>query len=260
MLEELYELYNRRRFVHPDPLEYLYRYEDVRDREVVGLIASALAYGRVAQILLSIGSVLDAMGPPVQFLRERSPRMIHRAFDGFKHRWTTGPQLAALLVGIKHAIERHGSLETCFAAGLRDNEETLEPALTRFVYALHAGTRNGSRTLLPDPARGSACKRLHLFLRWMVRHDDVDPGGWNAVPRTKLIIPLDTHMHRIAVGLGLTARKQANARTAYEVTAAFRRINPDDPVKYDFALTRVGIRNEMDVAALVRGDGVWRAA
>jgi uncharacterized protein (TIGR02757 family) len=101
---------------------------------------------------------------------------------------------------------------------------------------------------LADPARGSACKRLHLFLRWMVRRDEVDPGGWESVARSKLVVPLDAHMYALARRLGLTGRGQADGRTALEVTAAFRAINAADPVKYDFALTRVGIRTEMDAA------------
>lgn len=98
--------------------------------------------------------------------------------------------------------------------------------------------------LLPDPAQGSACKRLHLYLRWMVRNDAVDPGCWRHVAPNVLVVPLDTHMHRIARALGLTRRKQADARAAAEITAAFRTIAPTDPVRYDFALTRLGIRRD----------------
>ncbi len=101
--------------------------------------------------------------------------------------------------------------------------------------------------LLCHPAAGSACKRLNLYLRWMVRRDDVDPGGWTGVSPARLVIPLDVHMHRIGRGLGLTQSRYANLRTALEITAAFRRIAPDDPVRYDFALTRLGIRSDTDL-------------
>jgi len=252
MLEELHELYNRRRFVHPDPLEFLYEYDDVRDREIVALVASSLAYGRVAQILRSVRDVLDRIGAPAAFVGERPDEEIRPALRGFRHRWTTGDDVAALLVAVKRAVEAHGSLEACFVAGLSEDDETIMPALTRFTAALTAGHGEAKIDLLPDPARGSACKRLHLFLRWMVRRDEVDPGGWDRVPKAKLVVPLDTHMHAIARGLGLTARGQADGRTALEVTAAFRRLNPQDPVKYDFALTRVGIRTEMDAAGFLK--------
>jgi uncharacterized protein (TIGR02757 family) len=251
MLEELYALYNRPQFIHPDPLEFLYDYGDVRDREIVGLVASALAYGRVAQILRSVRAVLDRIGSPAAFVAERSPAQIRRELTGFKHRWTTGRDVARLLVGAKRAIDRYGSLEACFLAGLEDDHDTVLPALSRFVGVLTSAGRATASALLPDPARGSACKRLHLFLRWMVRRDEVDPGGWHAVPPAKLVVPLDAHMHTIARALRFTRRRQADRRTALEVTAAFRRINAADPVKYDFALTRVGIRTEMDVRALV---------
>ena len=102
-------------------------------------------------------------------------------------------------------------------------------------------------SLLPLPDRGSACKRLNLFMRWMVRQDAVDPGGWSGVPLSKLIIPLDTHMHRISRAMGLTSRRQADMGTAMEVTRAFQKFAPDDPLRYDFVLTRLGIRKDMDV-------------
>ena len=251
MLEELYELYNRRQFVHPDPLESLYGYEAVRDREIVGLVASSLAYGRVVQIVRNVRAVLDRIGPPAAFVAERSAGRIRRALAGFKHRWTTGEDVARLLIGVKRAIEEYGSLEACFLAGLAGDDETVLPALSRFVGVLTSAGRRTRNGLLPDPARGSACKRLHLYLRWMVRQDEVDPGGWSRVPPSKLVVPLDAHMHTIARGLGFTQRRQPNLRAALEVTAAFRQINPDDPAKYDFALTRVGIRTEMNVRALV---------
>jgi uncharacterized protein (TIGR02757 family) len=101
---------------------------------------------------------------------------------------------------------------------------------------------------VPSPVGGSACKRLNLFLRWMVRQDGVDPGGWDNVPQSKLIVPVDTHMHRICLRLGLTTRKQANMATALEITEGFRALAPDDPVRYDFSLTRLGIRRDADLA------------
>ena len=248
-LEALYERYNRRELIHPDPLEFLYRYDDPLDREVVGLVASSLAYGRVRQILASVGKVLDPMGPsPRRFILDHCPEELRRDYRDFKHRFTSGEQLAALLAGIRGVLLRHGSLEACFHVGSRraeGNSGAVLSGLTHLVERIagEGGLENGSM-LLPPPARGSACKRLNLFLRWMVRRDDVDPGGWSAIPPAALIVPLDTHMHRISLQLGITARKQADLRTALEVTERFRSIAPDDPVRYDFALTRLGILPE----------------
>jgi uncharacterized protein (TIGR02757 family) len=242
-LDQVYAVYNRPEFIHPDPLEFVHRYHAPLDREIVGMVASALAYGRVHQILRSVAEVLRRMGDsPSHFVREHSPAIIHKTFQGFRHRFTGGDQVAALLCGIKGLIHRHGSLHACFTAKCQPHDETIVPGLTAFVRELGEEARDEMTMLLPSPMKGSACKRLNLFLRWMVRSDDVDPGGWNEVGARRLVIPLDTHMHRIGLEARLTRRKQADLQTALEVTRAFRRIAPEDPVRYDFALTRLGIR------------------
>jgi len=247
-LESLYSLYNRRCYVHPDPLEFLYDFHDPVDIEVVGFIAASLAYGNVKQILRSVSLVLSKMGPsPSAFLLGSPFHGIATAFADFKHRFTAGEDLARLLWGMRRTIERHGSLQKCFMSRLRRDDGTLIPALSAFVEDIFP---EGCDFLIPAPGKGSACKRLNLFLRWMVRRDDVDPGGWDGVPPSKLVVPLDTHMHRIAMTLGLTRRKQADLRTAIEITEAFREVSPRDPVRYDFVLTRFGIRKDLDQAAL----------
>ncbi len=242
----LYRQYHRRELVHPDPLEFLYNYENVADREIVGLIASSLAYGNVRQILKSVSSALDRMGTPYRFVTGSSRKSLVEAFRDFKHRFTTGEELATMLVGVKRVLESHGSLQSCFVDGLASEHETIIPTLSAFVRELSAVFDGRPRSLLPSPDRGSACKRLNLFLRWMVRRDEVDPGGWDDVPASKLIVPLDVHMHRISLQLGLTARKQADLKAACEITAAFRALEPDDPVRYDFCLTRLGIRSDLN--------------
>jgi uncharacterized protein (TIGR02757 family) len=247
-LEALYSTYNRRCYVHPDPLEVLYNFHDPLDVEVVGVIASSLAYGNVKQILRSVSLVLDKMGPcPSAFLLNAPFNRIAGTFADFKHRFTTGQDLARLLWGMRLVIEKHGSLQKCFMSRLHRDDCTIIPALSAFVGDIFPG---GCDFLIPTPGRGSACKRLNLFLRWMVRRDDVDPGGWDGVPASKLLVPLDTHMHRIAMTLGLTKRNQADLRTAIEITEAFRKLSPGDPVRYDFVLTRFGIRKDFDDAAL----------
>lgn len=241
-LEELYRKYNRRRFVHPDPLEFLYNYEDLYDREIVGLIASSLAYGRVEQILKSVSAVLERMQDPSNFLKSSSPETFRSVFKDFKHRFTSGENLANLLFGAKLVIEKYGSLYACFRTKLNDEDSTILPALRSFMLELSIMNNCMSNTLVPSPLKGSACKRMNLFLRWMVRKDNVDPGGWDEVPASKLIVPLDTHLYRICHTLNLSKRKQADMKTAFEITQAFRTFAPEDPVKYDFALTRIGMR------------------
>ena len=252
VLDGLYARYNRRETAGPDPVLFLYRYEDVRDREMAGFIASALAYGRVAQIMKNVALILDRMGRhPAHFLARSSRKKLHRVCAGFKHRFTTGEELAETLCGVNRAARRWGSLEACFLDGLNDGDETVLPALSPFVRELACGANARASTLLADPSAGSACKRLNLFLRWMVRNDAVDPGGWHNVSPSKLIVPLDTHMHRIGRALGFTTRRQADMRTALEITAAFRKIAPNDPVRYDFSLTRLGIRGDGNLNALL---------
>ncbi|MBW1775404.1 MAG: TIGR02757 family protein [Deltaproteobacteria bacterium] len=247
-LEAFYRSCNCREYVHPDPLEFLYPYSDPGDRELVGLIASSLAYGRVAQILKSVSTVLEPMGPsPCAFLRRSTPDALKSLYRTFKHRFSTGEELVALLLGTRDALDEYGSLEECFLAGLGRQDDTIFQALCAFVKALGVSDNGSPNSLLPLPERGSACKRLNLYLRWMARQDDVDPGGWNRIPLSKLIIPLDTHMHKISVAMGFTKRRQADMRTAIEVTRAFQKISPEDPVRYDFVLTRLGIREDMDL-------------
>jgi len=214
----------------------------------VALVASSLAYGRVAQILRGVSDVLDRIGPqPAEYLAGSTAGSLLRAMRGFKHRFSTGRHVAAMLTGAARAIAEHGSLHACFRSGMDDGDAGMLPAMKAFVGRLTQAAGDDCGHLLPDPARGSACKRLCLMLRWMVRRDRVDPGGWSGIPADKLLVPLDTHMHKIALGLGITKRKSADMRTAVEVTEAFRKLSPADPVRYDFALTRLGIRSEMDV-------------
>jgi uncharacterized protein (TIGR02757 family) len=249
-LEKLYRRYNNRRYVHPDPLEFLYSYTDIRNREVVGLIASSLAYGKVKQILKSVSCVLNMMKPsPYLFLMDANYASMCKTFEGFRHRFANGIQMAAMLSGAKNAIDQFGSLNACFVEGFSPDDKTLIPAMTVFVKVLTSGEGKPGH-LIALPEKGSACKRMNLFLRWMVRKDSVDPGGWEGVPPSGLIVPLDTHMHKISLKLGFTAKKQADMRTAVEITSAFKQLVPDDPVKYDFVLTRLGIRNDMAMDSL----------
>ncbi|MEA3471311.1 MAG: TIGR02757 family protein [Thermodesulfobacteriota bacterium] len=261
VLDSLYEKYNRRAFVHPDPLEFLYRYDNPLDREIVGLIASSLAYGRVAQILKSVSSVTERMLPsPSSYIERASEKKIVAAFSGFKHRFTTGGELSEMLFGIKAVLEKYGSLYACFKRAFDGDSDTVMPALQKFTEEL--GDVSGCRqnSLLPEPERGSACKRLNLFLRWMVRSDEVDLGDWQDIPPSKLVVPLDTHMYKICRAMGLTKRRQADMRTALEITESFKRIVPHDPVRYDFTLTRLGMWGNSNLGLLLGEIGMREVA
>lgn len=251
-LERLYEQYNHREFVHPDPLEFLYGYPDARDREIVGLVASCLAYGRVATILVNTRAVLDVLGPhPARGLEAYTLRGLEAELSGFKHRFTTGRQMARLLWGARKAVGSYGSLNECFLSGLPEGGDMAD-GLHEFAGALAGLGGFSGEFLIPSPRKGSACKRLNLYMRWMVRHDEVDPGGWKGISPAGLIVPLDTHMFRAGHALGFTGRRQPDFKAALEVTGGFRQIVPDDPVRYDFCLTRLGIRAETGPAEFLR--------
>ena len=251
-LDRLYREHNRRGRIDPDPLSCVVSYADSADQEVAGLIAACTAYGRAGQIVVNVRGLLDRLGDgPWECIRSMQPVDLAGVARGFRHRWTSEEEMADLLLGIRHVLHRYGSLRRCFEQH-HDPESGLTcSGLEGLVRCLRVGT--GRNSLLPDPTGGSACKRYHLYLRWMVRHDRVDPGPWRdsrVVCPAHLIVPIDTHMHRIARRLRLTRRKTPDLRTALEVTAAFRRMRPEDPVRYDFALTRYGIHPAFSIQDL----------
>jgi uncharacterized protein (TIGR02757 family) len=239
-LDALYDRCTRRECVGDDPVRFLYDYADPADREVVALIASSLAYGRVKSIRASVADALARLGDrPARTVFDEPPRRLAGRLGGFRHRFCSGEHLAALLAGARRVMRTAGSLGEAMSEAIAPDHETLLPALGSLVERLDPERRCGH--LLAVPRRRSACKRLHLMLRWLVRRDAVDPGGWDGSWRRLLVVPLDTHMHRIARALEWTERRSADARTAIEVTRSLARACPDDPVRYDFALTRLGI-------------------
>jgi uncharacterized protein (TIGR02757 family) len=249
ILERLYKRYNRRELISPDPLQFLYRYSNPPDIEIAAFLASALAYGRVEQIEKSLDNLFGRMGgSPCKFVKNFDKNK-RRKLKDFKHRFTTGDDISDLLMLFRTIISRCGSIEQYFARGYNPGDKNIIPALSKFCNSLldlhsvrhkrHAAS--GLKYLLVSPEGGSACKRLNLFLRWMVRDDDVDPGLWKSIDKAKLIVPVDVHMSRLCKILGLYNRKTVSLSAAVEITESFAGIEPADPVKYDFALSRIGI-------------------
>lgn len=245
-LEEIYLKYNKRELVDPDPLVFLYNYKKTADKELVGLIASSLAYGRVAQILKSVKTVLDIMGKePSKYISSNDKDTFLKTFKNFKHRFTDGREMAMFLWGIKNIIKEYDSIENCFKTGHNNKNQNILPALKFFSNEIRKYIGDKKNSLLPDANKNSACKRINLYLKWMIRKDDVDPGCWSNLDPSLLIIPLDTHMYRFGTCAGWTKRKNADMQTAIEITNGFKKISPQDPAKYDFAITRFGIRSDM---------------
>jgi len=238
--------------VRGDPVELPHRYSDPRDVEVTALLCAALAYGRVDLFKPRLSRLLESLGPRPAFIaRTSTAAQLVGRLEGFSYRMTGARDVACLLFGAGAILRAHGSLGACFTAHYR-RLGTVRAALGAFVDELCApdfraitGQREPTRRLkhlLPHPARGSACKRLNLFLRWMVRGPDgVDFGLWPGVPVAELVVPLDTHVHRIGRFIGLTRRKDLSWKTAEDVTRRLRLLDPVDPVRYDFALSHLGI-------------------
>lgn len=234
-----------------DPIQIVRRYERPADREVVGFCAAALAFGRVASVLQSIERLLVIMGPsPSDFVRKFDPRRQRAAFEPLVHRWTRGRDLVALLIILQRMLDR-GSIEQFFLDGYDyaavDVSQALESFSNRALAIDQREAYEGRQShpgvayFFPRPSSGSGCKRLNLFLRWMVRSDTVDFGLWPRVAAAKLIVPLDTHVIRVGRCLRLTRYTSPGWKMAADITASLRELDPDDPVKYDFALCHIGM-------------------
>ena len=243
LLESLYRRFHRPEYLGTDPLCQVLPYDDPPDRQVAGLVTACLAYGRVAQIQASVTRALAPLGlRPSVFLRDADDATIEHHYHNFVHRVTGPGDVAALLRGIRGVLRTRGSLGACFAAHMGPEDATVTPALALFVAEVKAhGGMGEACHLLPDPRRGSACKRLFLYLRWMVRHDAVDPGGFEGVSPRLLVMPVDTHVLRFCQEQGITTRRGADLATAFEITEVLRAIAPHDPCRYDFAITRAGM-------------------
>jgi uncharacterized protein (TIGR02757 family) len=229
--------------IEPDPLQLVLRYDDPRDQEISGILAAAFAYGRADIVVANAGSVLDRMTPsPYAYLTTFDPPEARRRFAGFTHRFHKTPDLVALLSCLAAALRTHGTLGDLFRVCYDDADADIAPSLTRFVESLIGSRRRKSLDyLLTSPANGSACKRMNLFLRWMVRRTPPDLGIWTFVDPAKLVMPVDTHIHRIATFLGLNDRKSADWKAARALTNRLSKFNAADPVRYDFAICRLGI-------------------
>jgi uncharacterized protein (TIGR02757 family) len=253
-LERLYEDYNREDSA-TDPVQIVRRYARREDQEVIGFCAAALAFGRVASVLNTVETLARVIGPaPAACVRSFDPRAPHPELRAMVHRWTRGTDIVALLWILRQMIDRSGSIEAFFLEGYDPRSVDLGDALDSFsrramaldvktVYGRRAPKRTGVCYFFPRPSAGSGCKRLNLFLRWMVRHDAVDLGAWTRVPRSKLIVPLDTHVIRLGRCLRLTRYTSPGWRMAAEITASLRAIDPADPVRFDFSLCHVGMMN-----------------
>ncbi|EHM10746.1 TIGR02757 family protein [Thermanaerovibrio velox DSM 12556] len=236
-LEETYRSYHLPELISPDPLEVVRAYPDPRDAEVAALICSAYAYGRVNQILKALRAIMTSLGPsPHEHLRAG------KAPSGVCHRFTSREDTCRFLNGIGELLRRYGSVKGAFMGEEPpSNREELIWALEGFALLLGDLTGLGNRFLMPLPSGGGACKRWFLMLRWLVRRDSVDLGLWSEIPASALLVPMDAHMFRFAKSFGLVKRSSPDLKAAKELTDRLMEVDPWDPVRFDFSITRRGI-------------------
>ena len=246
-LDRLYQEFDYAGRIQSDAMKFPLRYPEREDREVVALLSACLAYGRVDLFSREVEKVLRVMGPhPARFILDFDPAHDRDRFKDFRYRFNRPRDIDAFCLAVRNILKEHGSLRAYFLRGYSENDTDVLPALERFVQGIldqdlsqvfkRGGLSRGFRHLFPKPSTGGPCKRLHLFLRWMVRQDRLDFGLWPEVLPSELIIPLDTHIANMSRAIGLTRLKSHTGRMAKAITEALRRLDPDDPVKYDFAL------------------------
>ncbi|MBI5641614.1 MAG: TIGR02757 family protein [Nitrospirae bacterium] len=235
-----------------DPIKFPCRYDFPQDREVAGFIASCLAYGRVELFSAVVEKILRQMGEsPTDFLLHFTVKGQAGLFSGITYRFNQNNDIICMLFILSETLKKHSSLEGAFRRFHRPDNKNIEKGLsglmneflstdTSAVYGRNIRPA-GLTQFFPSPADGSACKRANLFLRWMIRDRDIDLGIWKDIPKSKLVIPLDTHIARISRCLGLTQRRSQDWKMAVEITEALKQLDSEDPLKYDFALCHHGI-------------------
>lgn len=254
LLQAVYEDFHQSEYLGSDPLVMVHGFDDPADREIAALFAALLAYGNVKQINTSLERLFQAMdGRPGRFVRQFSMDQAQHQLAGFKHRFADENDILCLC-WLLHQLLKEQSLEEGFARGVREDEPDLALAAGRFVDLLQSYAfaphfdrptmlaRSSFKHLVPRADKGSACKRIHLFLRWMIRPaDGIDLGLWPSIPTAKLLVPVDTHLLKIGQNLGFTKRATASLEASRDITRALRRYCADDPVRFDFSLCRLGI-------------------
>lgn len=238
--------------ISPDPLQFLHLYSDEKDIEVMGFIASVFAYGSVKQIINTLNKFIELSdSKPYRFITSFSSHKNDKRLRDLYHRFYSYNDVINLFLVMEKVYAEHGSLKSLFLKFYSDEDDNIKNALSGFSHHFineirlvtkHEDLSQGTKFMFPLPERGSACKRKNLFLRWMVRKDELDFGLWSEIPKDKLIIPVDTHVARISKELKLTSRRIVGWKMAEEITENLKRFDPDDPVKYDFAICHIGMR------------------
>jgi len=250
-LEYHYKAFDKSK-LEPDPLQFPHKYKKKNDIELIAFISSIFAYGNIKQIINTLNKITLILGEhPTNYLIEKNKAAIKRDLKGIVHRFFTNEDIINLLFLLKNIYSKPNSLENIFLSNYDPKAYNIKSALESFSKYMLKFSNNllgeenmtqGIKFMFPLPLKGSVCKRMNLFLRWMVRKDELDLGLWREVDKSKLIIPVDTHIARICKKLKLTKKKNVNWNMAEEITNNLKKFDPKDPVKYDFAICHIGMR------------------
>jgi uncharacterized protein (TIGR02757 family) len=251
ILEAAYADYHSQQSLEKDPISLVHAFPDPRDKEIAGFICALIAYGNVATILKGANALLEPLRPsPYQTLSRYSKPL---SLPDFKHRFTVGVDFEIVFHWIHRALVDHPTLESFFVAGKPAStpmKELLSSFVKRFTALSLPPELQDARVkrqrqlkyLISDPARGSACKRLNMFLRWMVRPSDgIDLGLWKSISPASLILPLDTHVLQTIGQLGWATSEQATWKLAEKATLRLKKLCPEDPIRYDFSLCHLSM-------------------
>jgi len=247
-LDEAVRQYNRSTFIPSDPISIPHRFSRLQDIEIMGFWVAILAWGQRVTIINKANELIDLMdGAPHDFVMNYEESDL-KPFLAFKHRTFQATDTLYFLDFLQRYYQEHDSLEQAFSSHLSPDSLTVEAALIGFQEQFfdHPNAPQRTRKHVASPARKSTCKRINMFLRWMVRKDQkgVDFGLWSSMRPAQLLMPLDVHVERVARQLGLIQRKQRDWKTVMELTENLRQFDPNDPVKYDFALFGLGVLNK----------------
>lgn len=245
----MHRKYNVHGFIHNDPVCIPHRFTLKQDIEITGFFAAIFAWGNRTTIINKCAELIQRMdGQPYQYILHAS-ETDYKNLVGFKHRTFTDTDLLYTISFFKHWYNKYDSLEAAFSTGITKDDTTVENGLNHFRKMFFSLPDVPKRTYkhVASPLQHSACKRINMYLRWMVRHDKnrVDFGLWKKIKPSQLVCPLDLHVQRVALDLGLLKRTQSDWKAAIELTENLKLLDPNDPVKYDFALFGLGVNNEL---------------
>lgn len=245
-LDDLVKKYETEEFISHDPIQFIHRFSKKQDAEISGLVASSLAYGNRKHIIAIVNKIHELMEyEPYEFCKKYTVEKGEKIFEGVNYRYTSSQDLVAFFHCLSESLKKYDCFEDMFVKYYQKDDKNIKNALIGFSGEIKSfcPQMRGLNFLLPSPVNNSACKRLNLFLKWMVRKPPVDLGLWTSVDPAKLIIPLDTHVARISQVLGICSRKSNDWQKAEMITDILKECDPSDPAKYDFALFGFGVEN-----------------